>query len=143
VFEEENLAAGSVFRKRLLASRGLGTMLEEDTVHHLIGFESQDGFSRKVTVQKRGRKGKDEKNLERLTKRWELKRRFPFDFYIRRNSDNAIVLFKCDVCIFRKLRKTSPDLTHPDYCMHPKDECGCRFGKGISNGHCKPTPVVV
>jgi hypothetical protein len=58
--------------------------------------------------------GKDAKDLERLTKRWGSKRKSPLDFHVARNGDHAIVPFECDLCIFRKLRKTSPDSAQPD-----------------------------
>ena len=59
-------------------------------------------------------KGSDEKDLERLTKCWGSKRRSPLDFHVARNGDHAMVPFECDLCVFRKLRKTSPDVTPSD-----------------------------
>jgi hypothetical protein len=56
----------------------------------------------------------DAKDLERLTKRWGSKRKSPLDFHVARNGDHAMVPFECDLCIFRKLRKTSPDSAQPD-----------------------------
>jgi hypothetical protein len=58
--------------------------------------------------------GKDEKDLERLTKRWGSKRKSPLDFHVARNCDHAMVPFECDVCVLQKLRKNSPDLAQPD-----------------------------
>jgi hypothetical protein len=58
--------------------------------------------------------GKYSKDLERLTKRWGSKRKSLLDFHVERNGDHAMVPFQCDLCIFRKLRKTSQDFAQPD-----------------------------
>jgi hypothetical protein len=55
--------------------------------------------------------------LERLTKHWGSKRESPLDFHIARNRDHAMVPFECDLCVFRKLRKTLPDPAQPDDCL--------------------------
>jgi hypothetical protein len=46
---------------------------------------------------------------------WGKKQRAPDDFLRGRDGDHAMVPFECDLCVFRKLRNRSPDLTsQPD-----------------------------
>ena len=44
-----------------------------------------------------------------MTHKWKEKEPNPKDFLEARNGDHAITPFECDTCIFRKLRKKSPD----------------------------------
>ena len=43
------------------------------------------------------------------TSKWKEKEQNPNDYHEARNGDHAITPFECDTCIFRKLRKRTPD----------------------------------
>jgi hypothetical protein len=55
----------------------------------------------------------DPNERERLQVAWG-KMHLPDDeFHSARNGDHCMVPFECDLCIFRKLKRRSPDLTNP------------------------------
>jgi hypothetical protein len=63
-------------------------------------------------------KGRDPmRDLERLARAWGKRNRSPSDSVMGGNDDHAMVLLDCDLCIFRKLRKASPDVGQPDDCL--------------------------
>ncbi len=45
----------------------------------------------------------------KMSGKWKEKEQNPNDYHEARNGDHAIMPFECDTCIFRKLRKRSPD----------------------------------
>jgi hypothetical protein len=47
----------------------------------------------------------------RLTQAWGKRAQSETDYLQGRNGDHTLVPFECDLCIFRKLRKSSPDLS--------------------------------
>lgn len=57
--------------------------------------------------KRKGRKG--EKGQVTTSSKWKEKDQNPNDFHEARNGDHAITPFECDTCIFRKLRKKSPN----------------------------------
>jgi hypothetical protein len=57
--------------------------------------------------------GEDEStdaDKERLVRAWGTRHRPTTEFCIGRNGDHLLVPFECDVCIFRKLRRQSPNV---------------------------------
>ena len=44
-----------------------------------------------------------------MSNKWKEKEQNPNDYHEARNGDHVITPFECDTCIFRKLRKRSPD----------------------------------
>ena len=44
-----------------------------------------------------------------MPSKWKEKRQNPNDYHEARNGDHAMTPFECDTCIFRKLRKRSPN----------------------------------
>jgi hypothetical protein len=51
-----------------------------------------------------------EVDRERLVRAWGSRHRPATEFCVGRNGDHLLVPFECDLCIFRKLRKHSPDV---------------------------------
>ena len=50
----------------------------------------------------------------RLQEAWEEKHRDPTAFLRARDGDHLHVSFECDLCVFRKLRNSNPNLTDPN-----------------------------
>jgi hypothetical protein len=50
---------------------------------------------------------------ERLTMAWGRRHAPDDEFQYARNGDHCMVPFECDLCVFRKLRSASPDVTDP------------------------------
>ena len=51
----------------------------------------------------------------RLRAAWKGKHQNQLDFKHARNGDHLLIPFECDLCIFRKLRRTEPiDSSHKD-----------------------------
>jgi hypothetical protein len=55
----------------------------------------------------------DPNERERLQVAWGKMHEPGNEFHYGRNGDHCMVPFKCDLCVFRKLKKRSPDLTDP------------------------------
>jgi hypothetical protein len=59
--------------------------------------------------QEGGNKERNHKDQARIEKAWGKGRRSPTDYLRARDGDHLLVPFQCDLCLFRKLRKRSPD----------------------------------
>ena len=46
-----------------------------------------------------------------VSSKWKQKESNPLDFHEARDGDHALCPFECDTCIFRKLKKVSPNPT--------------------------------
>jgi hypothetical protein len=55
--------------------------------------------------------GRDQEDQARLTQAWGKRAQSENEYLQARNGDHTLVPFECDLCIFRKLRKSSPDLS--------------------------------
>ena len=50
----------------------------------------------------------DKTETERMKMVWATKLRDPTDFHVARKGDHLVTPFECDLCVFRKLRRTNP-----------------------------------
>ena len=57
---------------------------------------------------KKGKEKEELKKKEILEVMWKSKHWNEMDFHEARNGDHLLVIFECDLCIFRKLRHTNP-----------------------------------
>jgi hypothetical protein len=55
----------------------------------------------------------DPNERERLQVAWGKMHEPDDEFHFARNGDHCMVPFECDLCVFRKLKKRSPDITDP------------------------------
>jgi hypothetical protein len=60
-----------------------------------------------------GQNEKNPKDAVRIEKAWGRKKPKRRDYIKARNGDHLLVPFECDLCIFRKLRKTDPLPSNP------------------------------
>jgi hypothetical protein len=70
----------------------------------------------------------DPSKRERLQMAWGKSHEPDDEFHFARDGDHCMVLFECDLCIFRKLKKRSPDFTNPGDDLdrlHPANKFGC------------------
>ena len=51
--------------------------------------------------------------MERIGGAWGKQLRDPSDFRVGRRGDHILTPFECDLCVFRKLRKTDPEKRNP------------------------------
>jgi hypothetical protein len=55
----------------------------------------------------------DPSEREKLQGAWGKMHEPDDEFYLARNGEHCMVPFECDLCVFRKLKRRSPDLTNP------------------------------
>jgi hypothetical protein len=67
-------------------------------------------FHIRTMGDKPGQREKNPKDTVRIEKAWGRKNPKGDDYAKARNGDHLMVPFECDICIFRKLRKSDPTL---------------------------------
>jgi len=90
MFKEEGLTPGDILRKFLLESKQISS-IPLDVVWRMLHSMNQ----------------------ARLEARWSKKGHRLDDYLKGREGDSLLIPFECDICVFRKLRKTEPTNKSP------------------------------